>query len=60
MVQEVNVKKKVVNYVAHKIPAGKGPRYWPEWIKLWWFRLGVETGIRELEPAEAVICCKDL
>lgn len=48
---------KQVVYQAQKIPKGKGPRYWKDWIKLWRFRWGLETGIDELEPRERFLCC---
>lgn len=49
---------KQVQYKAHHIPRGKTPRYWNEWLQLWWYRFGIETGISELEYFEKVFCCK--
>lgn len=46
-----------VLYRAHHIPKGKTPDYWLEWIQFWGYRLSVETGLRELEPIEQLVCC---
>ena len=44
-------------YKSHHIPQGKSPKHWNEWLQLWWYRFGVETGIMELEPFERIVCC---
>ena len=47
-------------YRSHHFPKGRTPSYWLEWIQFWWYRFGVETGVRELEPLEQLFCCKSL
>ena len=48
---------KEIRYCTQKMPRGKGMAHWHEWIQLWRFRFGIETGISELEPAEKLGCC---
>ena len=50
------VKKKVI-YHAQRIPSQFDLRHLPEWIRLWRFRWGIETGIDELEPGERIATC---
>lgn len=50
------VKKKVI-YHAQRVPSEFGLRHLPEWIRLWRYRWGIETGIDELEPRERIASC---
>ncbi len=44
-------------YPIQRLPSGKEFRLFGEWLRLWRFRFGIETGIDELEPAEKFVCC---
>lgn len=46
-----------ITYRAQRMPTKAGLAHLGEWIRLWRFRFGIETGIDELEPAERMVCC---
>lgn len=49
--------RREVVYRAQRMPDKTGLAHLGEWVRLWRFRFGVETGVDELEPAEKLVFC---
>lgn len=50
--------KGLMNLTIIRMPEGKSPRYWTQWLRLCWLRLGFETGFIYLNQNEMVAMCK--
>lgn len=49
---QYNAQHPHIGIKAQRMPKGSGPYFWMDWIKLYWYRYKLETGLIAMTAAE--------